>query len=244
MKNRNIRLTISYDGTDFCGWQIQKKGRTIQYVLEEALMEMHKHPVKSIASGRTDSGVHASGQVVNFISDIDSISGYKYMNALNSLLPPDIRIMDSCEVPAEFHARFDAKVRIYKYFMYHAIVCPVHYSRFCYSFQRKPDMNLLNRYAADLTGIHDFSTFTAAGDSSKTRVREIFSAIFYREGPFLVFKIAGNAFLRRMVRSIAGTILELEENNAPEETMENAGTTAPAKGLFLHRVVYDTNTIY
>ncbi len=253
MINRNIRLKISYDGTDFSGWQIQNNDRTVQAVLEDALSVMHKHPVRVTASGRTDSGVHASGQIVNFCSDIKDIPGANFVYALNSLLPRDVRVMESIEAEQGFHARYDAKIRVYKYYIISTKVCPPFYSRFCHTTRRVPDLALLNSYAGCLAGRHDFSTFTAAGDQSKSREREIYSAVFFNQGMFTVFKIAGNAFLWRMVRSLTGTMLELEEAGSAAGIMkgilesknrEKAGTTAPAKGLFLHKVIYDKTGNY
>ncbi|MCL1958308.1 MAG: tRNA pseudouridine(38-40) synthase TruA, partial [Spirochaetes bacterium] len=112
---RNIKLTIAYDGTDFCGWQRQDNERTVQGVIEDALEKMHSHPVSLTGSGRTDSGVHAVGQVANFYTDIDGIPPDRFAPALNSSLPHDIRVIESCETDKEFHARFSAKARIYRY---------------------------------------------------------------------------------------------------------------------------------
>ena len=111
MAERNIKLTLAYDGTDFLGWQVQKKGRTVQGVMEEGLARMHGHPVHVLAAGRTDSGVHATGQVANFHSDIDSIASERFRDAVNAYLPPDVRVLASREAGPRFHARRSARLR-------------------------------------------------------------------------------------------------------------------------------------
>ena len=248
MTDRNIRLVLGYDGTGFCGWQRQNNGRTVQQVLEDALKAMHKHPVGTSAAGRTDSGVHAVGQVANFRSDIAGIPPEKYAAALNSLLPRDVRVLDSREAPGEFHARFSAKAREYRYYIYPAIPCPPHMARYCRAVKRIPDLRLLDTFAASLIGEHDFATFTAAGDMSSSTVRLIDTASFFMEGPYIVFRVRANAFLMRMVRSVVGTMMDLERNGAGPGAMRDlleardrliAGETAPAWGLFLHEVYYD-----
>ena len=247
MQNRNIRLRIAYDGTDFCGWQIQDGQRTVQGEMEQALDIIHEHPVRLRAAGRTDSGVHAHGQVANFVTD-SSIPTERIWKALNSRLPRDIRVYSSEEVPESFHSRYDARWRVYKYFIHISEYSDPFTRRFCLTLKRGPDMTILNRHAADLIGAHDFTTFSATGDQSESRVREIRSAVFYRERQFLVFRIVGNAFLWRMVRSVVGTVLEVEEAGHPvgylRELIESrdrsrAGSTAAAKGLTLFRVVYN-----
>ena len=248
---RNIRLDISYDGTDFQGWQIQKEDRTVQGELEKALARFHNHPVNLTGSGRTDSGVHASRQVANFYSDHPSIPDGKFREALNSLLPRDVRIMKSQKVPREFHSRFDARCRVYKYYILNADAGEAHYRNFSYFTKPPLDVNRLNRLAGPLTGIHDFTSFAAVRDRNENKVRRIFSARFLREGPFIVFRIAGNAFLWRMVRTLVGTLMELDGNRAGPEDVKRilegrdrslAGPSAPAKGLFLHKVLYESET--
>ena len=251
---RKIRLNLSYDGTDFAGWQTQNSERTVQAELEKALTAVLGHSVSATGSGRTDSGVHASQQVVHFVSDNPSIPPGRYRDAVNAHLPRDIRVLSSVEVPEAFHARYDARIRVYRYQILNDEAAPAYFDRYCYLIRRPLSVLRLNSLAAPLSGVHDFTTFAAAGDVSKSKVREIFSASFYREGPFLIFRIAGNAFLWKMVRSILGTILEMDKQGGSPEDMRKAldardrlqaGTTAPARGLFLHRVLYDTErTLY
>lgn len=245
---RRIKLTAAYDGTDFCGWQIQNKDRSVQQVIEEALARLHKHPVRVVGAGRTDSGVHALGQTLHFDTDRASIPAEKFVPALNSLLPPDVRIRNGIEAGHAFHARRDAHSREYRY---HLSVIDEHspFSKpYTLSVRSLPDVRLLQQYASQLVGVHDFTTFSAAGDVSPTKIRHIIAASWYPAGSQLVFRVVGNAFLWKMVRSLTGTMLDLAERGAPrrafEEILESrdrgsAGTTASAKGLFLYKVNYE-----
>ncbi|MDC7227410.1 MAG: tRNA pseudouridine(38-40) synthase TruA [Spirochaetales bacterium] len=248
---RNIKLVISYDGTDFCGWQIQKNGRSVQGEIENALKQLHSADLRLTGSGRTDSGVHANGQVANFYTD-SSIPTGKFVPALNSILPQDVRILESSQAAEDFHSRFDAKIRIYRYYIKAADVCLPSQSRYCWRVRTKSDILRLNKIAAPLVGVHDFTAFAAAGDPSESKTRLLYSAVFTMERGFIVFKIAGNAFLWRMVRSIVGTIIEISNNGGSAADMlsildskdrSRAGATAPPQGLFLDRVLYDEQAI-
>ena len=250
--SRNIALKVSYDGTDFLGWQRQNeraagKGRTVQEEIEKAIAVMHGHPVPLIGSGRTDSGVHAAGQVANFHTDIARIPAERFVPALNSLLARDIRILDSREVSRDFHARFDARARTYRFFIYCGKHPLAHEMPYIWHLGRWPDVAKLNRMASALQGEIDCSTFTASGDQSHTRSRYLYGAHFFPEGERLVFEISANAFLWKMVRSITGTLLYLEERGASAEEFlrilesrdrKQAGPTAPGNGLFLWDVRY------
>jgi tRNA pseudouridine38-40 synthase len=242
-----MKVVLTYDGTDFYGWQIQRDGRTVQGVVEEALEMIHGYPVRVKAAGRTDSGVHAEGQVINFITD-STVPDDRFAKALNSSLPRDIRAISSTAVDDGFHARYSARKRIYKYYILPGSYSDPFSRRFCLTVKKLLDVPRLNSFASKIVGTHDFTTFAAVGDQSESRIRDITSASFYYEGKFIVFKIEGNAFLWRMVRSLTGTILELAAENKPPERLEEilncrdrsfAGSTAPAKGLTFHRVVYD-----
>lgn len=246
MSSRRLKIVLSYDGTKFFGWQIQNEGRTVQGVLEEGLSRMHKHPVRITAAGRTDSGVHANGQVCHFDSELD-IPQSKYKDAINSFLPDDIYVTKCIYTDDNFHARFSAKGRVYKYYLIDSPGSTVFNRYYCTPVRNLPGIESLNACARSLEGIHDFTTFTSAGDKSESRVREIYSAVFYRESNYTVFKIEGNAFLWKMVRSIVGSMLKYAViddsgcgfHNALESRDRNmAGTTAPAKGLFFHKVNY------
>ena len=248
MGERNLRLTVAYDGTHFLGWQSQGKGRTVQGTLTAALERMHHHPVVVHAAGRTDSGVHAIGQVVNFVTEIDSIPADRMCLALNQLLPIDLRVSDSAEAHREFHARFDARRRTYRYNILTAPVGVPHLRLYSHRVIHQLDLVRLNRLAAPLIGEHDFTTFAAPSESSPSKVREVYSAAFHAEGPLTVFTISANGFLWRMVRSIVGTILKLAQQNEDAEALRAmleaqdrslVGPTAPPQGLFLYKVDYD-----
>ena len=245
---RKIKLILTYDGTMFAGWQVQKADRTVQGVLESALARMHEHPVRVTGAGRTDAGVHALGQVAHFYTDIESLSGLKFRDAANSYLPDDVKILHSEQIAESFHARRSARKRTYRYYLnYQPVVFP-HLHRYCLHLRRRPRVQYLNEIASTVIGEHDFSSFASRRDAHQNRIRKVYSSCFYPCGQLIVFRITANAFLWKMVRSILGTILELEkQDNGPEKlkhilystARECAGATAPAKGLFLENVEYD-----
>ena len=249
---RNILLRISYDGTRFHGWQKQlqhgkESFRTVQGEIERALALLHKHPVELFGSGRTDAGVHACGQAAHFFTDIARMKPESFIPALNSALPKDVRIMEVTNVSDNLHARFSARSRTYRYFIHCGKTAFAHQLPYCWHIRREPDINLLNKMASVLSGELDCTTFSAAGDQSKSKSRYIYTAHFFTDQEFLVFEISANAFLWRMVRSINGTLLHYEQQNGTKEDFEavlrskdrrNAGETAPPQGLFLWSVEY------
>jgi len=251
---RNIKLLAAYDGTDFSGWQRQDAERTVQGEIEKALEKMHGHEVPLTGSGRTDSGVHAAGQAANFYTSIENIPAEKFVPALNTLLPQDVRILEACEADPEFHARFSAVSRTYRY---HFIPCRhalPHESRYNLQLWRSPCIETLNAYGRLLLGETDCSIFAGAGDSAleegKSTNRYIYSACFFIEADRLIFEIRANAFMRKMVRSIAGTFLHYEEKDTPAEKLLEiiagkerslAGPTLPPHGLFLWKVEYSNS---
>jgi tRNA pseudouridine38-40 synthase len=246
---RNIRVSVAYDGTDFVGWQNQDEGRSVQGVLEAALAEIHKHPVTIYGAGRTDSGVHAAGQVFNFYSDIQTIPEERYASALNRLLPPDARALCSAVVEESFNARRDARFREYRYYLYPGRLVPPWLRRYCWG-RPAGGLSRMNAMAAFLAGSHDFTSFAAVGDTNPAKVKEVYSASFFPSNPFIVFRITGNAFLWRMVRNIVGTITQLTQNEAAPEVFRDIlaarkslheGMTSPARGLFLHKVLYEND---
>ncbi len=248
---RNIRLVISYDGTEFSGWQIQNSRRSVQGEIQRALEDLHGSSVALTGSGRTDAGVHAQGQVANFYTEMDSVPSDRFREALNARLPLDVRILSSAEVNADFHSRRDAVLRCYEYKMMDGFVVPVHLARYTWAVKEMPSLTVLNNMARQLCGTHDFSTFAAAGDASASRVRDIHQAVFLGRGPQVVFRIAGNAFLWKMVRSILGTLVDLARQGGSADDFRrilvsrergNAGPTAPARGLFLTKVFYGNQT--
>jgi len=246
MEGRNIRLIIAYDGTDFCGWQRQENERTVQGVIEQALEKMHTGPVNLTGSGRTDSGVHAVGQTANFYTNINSIEPARFVPALNALLPKDVRILQAFQEKENFHARFSAVSRTYRYQFTLGSALP-HEARYNLPLYRSPRLEILNAYGRLLLGETDCSIFAASGDTSKSKHRYIYNAYFFIEGNRLIFEIRANAFLRKMVRSIAGTFLCYEEKNTPVEKLGEiiscgnrslAGPTLLPQGLFLWDVEY------
>lgn len=251
MTDRAIKLVISYDGTDYGGWQRQKNARSIQEELEKALATMHGHPVRLTGAGRTDAGVHAMGQVAGFFTDIASIPAGKFLPALNRLLPRDIRILQSTDAPAGFHARFDASFRSYRYFIMPDGLQDAFSQRFAWCIGRQPSLSILNAMASTLPGEHDFTSFSSAKDASPSRCRYLRDASFSTDGMRIVFHVSANAFLWRMVRSLVGTMLFLEPQAADSREAsammrsildardrKKAGPTAPPFGLFLWNVEY------
>lgn len=252
---RNVLLTISYDGTNFCGWQRQdgceshpEPMRTVQAEIEEVLKKIHKEKTNLQGSGRTDSGVHAVGQTATFLSPIDSIPIQNYISALNSQLPKDIRIQDVKEVPLEFNARFNAVSRTYRYFISCTKTPFAHRMPYVWSIRRYPDVEKLNLMASCLHGEIDCTTFTYASDLSESKHRFLEKALFYQQGDELIFEITANAFLWKMVRSITGSLIEFEGKGYDTDYFEKAllakdrklaGITAPANGLFLWNVSYE-----
>jgi len=244
---RNIRLTLSYDGGEFSGWQRQKADRSVQEELERALGRMHGHEVPTVGAGRTDSGVHALGQVANFYTDIRSIPAGKFVPALNKLLPRDLRILESREADFDFHSRYDARLRRYRYFVLCGGAQDPFRLRYAHQLHRRPDAAVLNAMAGTILGETDFTALSSAKDASLSRSRFVHEASFRWEGDLLVFEIAANAFLWRMVRSVVGSLLSFEaEGKGPAEfralldsrDRSLAGPTAPARGLFLWNVEY------
>ena len=242
----NVMLTLAYDGTDFAGWQVQHAQRTVQGAVESALARMLNSPVRVRAAGRTDAGVHAVGQVANFMAPM-SFPPERWAVAINSYLPADIRVLAARPVAAAFDSRRSAVARAYHYQLLSDTVGLPHLRRYCFHLRRRLDLRYLNRAASYLIGEHDFTVFAAAGDSSRSKVRRVISAAFFPRTPFVVFRIVATSFLWKMVRSIVGTLLELADRGAPaadvgqllaRRTRAEVGQTAPARGLFLERVWY------
>ena len=243
-----IALLAAYDGTNFAGWQVQKDERTVQAELERALSRVCNERIPVTASGRTDSGVHASGQVCHFDEGESGPPGDRYYLALNQHLPGDVRVLDSAEVDSGFHARFRARHREYRYYLIEGRAASPFQRPYSWLRSSLPPVAELNRYASVFTGTHDFTSFAAEKDENESKIRSIGSCAFYVRGSYTVFRVVGRSFLWKMVRTMVGTILELaDRGEGPEELRailerrdrRSAGSTAPARGLFLHRVYYD-----
>ena len=251
--HRRLRIDLSYDGSLFSGWQRQQGVRTVQEEIERALAKMLKTPVHVHGSGRTDAGVHAIGQVAHFDIANQSVPVEVFPVALNQLLPHDVRITSSSLVDERFHARFTSISREYRYHVKEiADFSPFDRDRVC-RIRKFPPIDLLNAYAAYIVGTHDFSTFSASGDQSHSRIRDIYASGFsYTDsqwgGRMLVYRVSGNAFLMHQVRSMVGTMLQLGEDAAPpgefgrrlaSKDRLQALRTAPPGGLYLYRIAYD-----
>ena len=257
---KNILLTVSYDGTDFSGWQRQERAedkireRTVQGEIEAALSRLLKSDIILYGSGRTDSGVHALAQKANFFSPVDSFPEKNYVRALNAILPGDIRILNSVEVKNDFSARKNATSRIYRYFIFTGNAPSAALSRFSWHYPYSASLSNLNEMAKCLKGEMDFASFSASGDESVSTKRYIDDArFFFQEGfpggeELLVFQIEGNAFLWKMVRTITGTLLSLDRNGKDfrdfmkiieKKDRKAAGITAPPTGLFLYDIKFD-----
>jgi len=243
---RNLKLTLSYDGTDFHGWQIQPNLRTIQGELQQALSKLFNHEVGVIGSGRTDAGVHAHGQVAS-VETIRSMDTDAVLRGTNALLPVEIRVLLVEEVSMDFHARRSARSKTYEYHVWrHPIVSPFH-CRYVYAFRYPLDEATMDRVTEQFLGTHDFTSFCAAATEVEDRVRTIFEASWIRGDDRWIFRIRGNGFLQYMVRTITGTILEAGQGRlAPDRIIELfeardrrvAGPSLPPQGLHLIQVDY------
>ena len=241
-----ILLTVSYDGTDFCGYQIQPNGRTVEEVLNTAIEKLTGEKVKSIASGRTDSGVHALCQKVHFDTNF-SIPPEKFKNALNSLLPPDVKVISSKKVSADFNARYSAKKKTYRYSLYAGDFEEPLYQRYKTLINFTPDISLMKKAGALIEGEHDFKCFLASGSSVKDTVRTVYSIKVVKKGRFIDIFVTGNGFLYNMVRMIAGALVKVGEGKLSLDGLneilitgerQNKIVTMPAKGLTLYSVNY------
>ena len=248
-----VKLTVAYDGTNYVGWQSQVNGIAIQDVLNHALSDLFEKEVKTIGASRTDTGVHAEGNVAVF--DIETrIEASKIAFALNARLPEDIRIVDSVKVPDDFHPRFQKTVKTYEYHILNRKFPDPLKRLYAMHYYYPLDAGKMNEAAAFLVGEHDFASFCASGFSGKTTVRTIFSAEVTREEDLIIFRITGNGFLYNMVRIISGTLLQVGAGQMMPEQMKTiidardrsaAGPTAIARGLVLKKIEYpDAGMLY
>ena len=241
----NYKLITEYDGTNYFGWQIQRDQRTIQQEIEKHLSKILNSHIKIHGSGRTDAGVHALGQVANF-KTTSTIKPASLKKALNSLLDKDIRIKSVSKVDKDFHARFSAKKKTYRYQI--SLTEPGVFERYYYNYvPYKLNLPLMKKETKELLGKHDFKCFKASGRRAKDTIRTISKASFTKRGNKLYFTIEGNGFLYNMVRNIVGTLIEIGRGKFPPGSIKKiiknkdrkiAGPTAKARGLFLVRVEY------
>lgn len=245
---QRYKCVVAYDGTAFSGYQIQPDKRTIQEEIEKVLAKLHKgDAVKISASGRTDAGVHARGQVIHFDSPL-SIPLEKWPVALNTLLPDDISIMSAEKVTEDFHARFDAVGKEYRYYLNTAVQRDPFNRHFAYHYPYLLDVAAMKQAAKELLGTHDFTSFCSAKTEVEDRVRTVYAIDILEHDSSLVFRFNGNGFLYNMVRILVGTLLEVGAGTRPASSMQElldqkdrrfAGKTAPAHGLYLWQVFYD-----
>ncbi len=243
---RRIRTIIAYDGTDYVGWQTQNNGVAVQEVVEKAILEVTGERTSLQGSGRTDSGVHARAQVAHFDTDA-RMAADKFAIALNTHLPPDIRVLYSEETGADFHARFSAKEKQYRYFVQTGPHADVFARRYALHAYMPLDLDVMNEAAALVVGAHDFSAFMSAGREVESAVRTVSLSRWDKQGKFLVYSIQGNGFLYNMVRILVGTMVGMGSGRIPADSMQraltslsrkDAGPTAPPHGLVLWRVKY------
>ncbi|WP_423408731.1 tRNA pseudouridine(38-40) synthase TruA [Heyndrickxia sp. MSNUG] len=247
-----LKCTVSYDGTMFSGYQVQPGKRTVQGEIEKALEKLNKGTrIRISASGRTDAGVHARGQVVHFDTMLE-IEPARWQIALNSLLPSDIAI-NSVELAApDFHARFNAVGKEYRYFMLLSKHRDPFHRNFAYQFPFSLDLEAMREASKHLLGTHDFTSFCSAKTEVEDRVRTVKEIDFFEENGQFVFRFVGNGFLYNMVRILVGTLLEIgtgmrAADSIPELLEKKdrtlAGKTAPGHGLYLWKVFYEDDSL-
>lgn len=243
---RNIKITIEYDGKEFNGWQKQPNKLNIQGTIEKAIESIVGHEVNLTASGRTDAGVHALGQVANFKTD-SQIPIQKMAIAINSRLKKSIVIKNAEEVEERFHSRLSCKQKTYRYVINNSKQGTAIYRNLEYHISNILDIEKMQKAAKFFEGEHDFKAFKASGTSSKNSVRIIYKAEVKQNGDKIVIELTGNGFLYNMVRIISGTLVEVGLGKIEPEQIteiinsqkrENAGKTLPAHGLYLVNVVY------
>ncbi len=244
---RNLRLLLEYDGTRYHGWQRQKNALTIQEVLEAALARLTGQALKVIGSGRTDAGVHALGQVANF-QIISPLPLKAFLKGLNSLLPPDIAVLKVEEAPPGFHARKSARAKTYEYRILNRPVRSPLNQHHGWWLPYALDLEALREAARALPGEHDFAAFQASGSHVKNTERRVEAAAWASHpGGWLCFTITADGFLRGMVRSLVGTLVEIGRGKRPPTDLaallisrdrRRAGPTAPPEGLYLVEVRY------
>jgi tRNA pseudouridine38-40 synthase len=244
---RNFRLTLRYDGTEFSGWQTQPNRRTVQQTLEEAIADLTGEArVRVNASGRTDSGVHAFGQVVNFHS-ATAYPAEVLLRAVNARLPPDVVIVSAEEALAEFDANRDARRKLYRYVIHDGPVPDPFLRRYCCHSRHSLNEILMREAAEVLRGTHDFRSFETEWPNRASSVRTITHLAINRIKEWIRIDVEADGFLYNMVRAIAGTLMNVGRGYWPVEQVAQileaadrtqAGPTAPAQGLFLMRVTY------
>ena len=243
---RNIKLTLSYIGSAYCGWQSQRNGKTVQETVAAAIEQLTGFYPKLHGCGRTDSGVHAKSYCCSFKTPSGALP-VTYERGLNALLPRDISVLRAEEADEDFHARFSVTGKTYEYYVLNTPYRDPFWEGRALHFKRKLDEKILNEAAQAYVGEHDFSAFCSTGGSVENKVRIITEATVRREGDIVVFSFTGNGFLYNMVRIMVGTLLAIAEGKISADSIARiidsrdrnmAGTTAKPQGLYLSEVYY------
>ena len=249
---RNLKLILSYDGSEFSGWQVQPDAPTVQGTLASAIGRVTGEKVLPQGSGRTDAGVHALAQVATFITE-SSVPTANFVKALNDVLPPSVRVVEVAEAPPEFHARHSARAKTYRYRILRGAICPPFLARYVWHYPYPLEETAMERAAGLVIGEHDFTSFAAvdpergAGDGPLSNVRQIFSSTWERQEEELIYTVRGSGFLHHMVRNLVGTFILVGKGTLQVEDLTRilqarnrsaAGATAPASGLYLVNVEY------
>jgi tRNA pseudouridine38-40 synthase len=251
---RNWKVVLAYDGSDFCGWQVQPNQPTVQGELSDAIERTTGERVLPQGSGRTDAGVHALGQVASFRLNAP-IPPPNLMRALNRTLPESVRVLGAEIVPSGFHARRSAVEKTYEYRIFRGEICPPTLAPYVYALNWPLNLDAMSEAARHVLGEHDFTSFAASDPDSSAResgleqncIRSVHESVWTSEADHWTYRVTGNGFLHHMVRNLVGTLLEVGRGSLPADSIPEilaarsrsaAGPTAPARGLFLVSVKY------
>ena len=257
LRMRNLKLIVSYDGSDFSGWQVQPNAATVQGTLASAIGRITGEKVLPQGSGRTDAGVHALAQVVTFVTE-SSVPTANFLRALNDILPASVRVQEVAEMPPDFHARHSVRAKTYRYRIFRGSICPPFLPRYVWNYPYSLDEDAMNRAAELVMGEMDFTSFAAVDpergrdgqdgqEKPVSNIRKIFSSSWNRAEDELTYTVRGSGFLHHMVRNLVGTFILVGKGTLQVADVTRilearnrsaAGSTAPASGLYLVEVEY------